>query len=179
MHSERRRRALLFVFFFVFVFFANDAKGDDDDGDGEKEISPNDDDAWKFFCVACLVEDGAKKRRLWLFFTIFWSNHPHGKWLLLLLFDKTTQKNRREGKKEIWRRRKKCQHSKHTASQKSVLEDWWIIYTYIQLPLCKGERLVPASRRVLLLFYVINKASPRAFHSDLRFLKIFLFSHGM
>ena len=73
----------------------------------------------------------------------------------------------------------KCQHSKHTASQKSVLEDWWIIYTYIQLPLCKGERLVPASRRVLLLFYVINKASPRAFHSDLRFLKIFLFSHGM
>jgi hypothetical protein len=26
---------------------------------------------------------------------------------------------------------------------------------------------------------VINKASPRAFHSDLRFLKIFLFSHGM
>lgn len=150
------------------------AKGDDDDGDGEKEISPNDDDAWKFFCVACLVEDGAKKRRLWLFFTIFWSNHPNGKWLLLLLFWQDHSEERDE------ERRKKCQHSKHTgASQKSVLEDWWIIYTYIQLPLCKGERLVPASRRVLLLFYVINKASPRAFHSDLRFLKIFLFSHGM
>ena len=157
-----------------------DTKGDVDDGDGEKEISSPNDDAWKVFLCRLSVEDGAKKRRLWLFFTIFWSNHPTESGCGCCFLTRPLRRTEESlGKERDMKKTKKCQHSKHTASQKSVLEDWWIIYTYIQLPLCKGERLVPASRRVLLLFYDKYKASPRAFHSDLRFLKIFLFSHGM
>lgn len=95
MHSERRRRALLFVFFFVFVFFANDAKGDDDDGDGEKEISPND-DAWKVFLCRLSRRRWSEKATTLTFFHDFLVKPPHRKWLLLLLFDKTTQKRGKE-----------------------------------------------------------------------------------
>ena len=178
MLSERRRWALLFVFFSVFVFFANDTKGDDDGRRCGKRDFPERRRLESFF-VSPVSSKMERKSDDFDFFSRFFGQTTPQKVAAAAAFWQDHSEQKRGKRERDTKKTKKCQHSKHTASQKSVLEDWWIIYTYIQLPLCKGEILVPASRRVLLRFYDKYKASPRAFHSDLRFLKIFLFSHGM
>ena len=65
------------------------------DGDVEKEISPND-DAWKVFLCRLSRRRWSEKATTLTFFHDFLVKPPHRKWLRLLLFDKTTQTNRRE-----------------------------------------------------------------------------------
>jgi hypothetical protein len=60
------------------------------DGDVEKEISPND-DAWKVFLCRLSRRRWSEKATTLTFFHDFLVKPPHRKWLLLLLFDKTTQ----------------------------------------------------------------------------------------
>jgi hypothetical protein len=146
-----------------------DTKGDDDvDGDdGEKEISPT-----KVFLCRLSRRRREKATTTLTFFMIFWSKPPQ-KVAAAAAFGQDHPEEQRE--RERKRYEKKMSHSKHSESVgfRRLMNN---IYVYTTSPLQRGETSTRVTSRSSSF---LNKASPRAFHSDLRFLKIFLFSHGM